>query len=293
MATGQRPWPGRHIDGPDDVRRLIRQVNADGTRHGRTAALAHAVQTADETAIVEADTVRVLPAAAELEQLLPWPGIRRGATVAAIGSMSLTMTLLAGGMSQGSWAAVVGVPTFGALAASEHGIALERLALIRDPGPDWAAVVSALIDGVDLVVVATAPGVPEATTRALMARARQRGCVLIPTSPWPHSDLVIERISQNWTGIGAGHGRLKQQTVSLRAVGRGRAGRPRTATLQLPPPSITGPTNALVIPPRPPIPEPAHQAPVAPDPWSALEPNTPAFDPWADLHARRPSRLHP
>ena len=79
--------------------------------------------------------------------LLPWPGgIRRGATVAAVGSTSLIMVLLATVMAAGSWASVVGMPAFGALAAAEVGVPLERLALVPDPGPDWPAVVSALID---------------------------------------------------------------------------------------------------------------------------------------------------
>jgi hypothetical protein len=125
------------------------------------------------------------------------------------------MVLLAAGMSQGSWAAIAGVPTFGALAAGQdHGLPLGRVAMIPEPGLRWPTVVAALIDGVDLVVVASPPDVTEPVIRSLQARARQRGTVLIPTSAWPGSDLVIECTSKAWTGLGRGHGRFRTQESS-------------------------------------------------------------------------------
>ncbi|GHG42753.1 MULTISPECIES: hypothetical protein [Amycolatopsis] len=46
----------------------------------------------------------------------------------------------------------------GVAAASELGVELERLALIPDPGAEIAAVLSALVDGIDLVVLGQAVG---------------------------------------------------------------------------------------------------------------------------------------
>ncbi len=91
------------------------------------------------------------------------------------------MTLLAGAMTQGCWAAVVGQPDFGALAAgTDFSIPLQRLAAIPNPGPDRPTVVSTLIDGLGLVAVTTTGAVPNSTSGALINRARQRGCVLLP-----------------------------------------------------------------------------------------------------------------
>jgi hypothetical protein len=128
---------------------------------GPTAAAARLVQPAGEATLTE-DISRVLPMPSELAELFTaWPGgIRRGATVAGVGSTSLLLTLLAGAMAEGAWAAVVGMPAFGALAAHEAGIVLDRLALVPAPGPDWASAVGALIDGVDVVAAATPPGAP-------------------------------------------------------------------------------------------------------------------------------------
>ncbi|RSM67446.1 hypothetical protein DMB66_15955 [Actinoplanes sp. ATCC 53533] len=89
----------------------------------------------------------------------------------------------------------------------------------------------------DLVVVAPPPDFTEPVIRSLQARARQRGTVLIPTSAWPGSDLVIECTSKVWTGLGRGHGRLRTQELRLTASGRGRAALPRTATVVFPAPA--------------------------------------------------------
>ncbi|MGW3809518.1 hypothetical protein ACWD50_22970, partial [Micromonospora sp. NPDC005113] len=92
---------------------------------------------------------RVLPVAPELTGLLPNRGLRRGSTIAVAvgqprrsGDTSLVLALLAEASRAGSWCAVVGVPTFGAGAAAELGIALDRLALVPNPGPEWATVAS-------------------------------------------------------------------------------------------------------------------------------------------------------
>ena len=290
--TGRPAWTGDGlIGGIDDVRRILDDVNQAGLHRDNTAAAARLVQSADDVALTEADIARVLPCPAEINDLLPWPGgIRRGATVAAVGSTSLLITLLAGAMSEvGSWAAVVGLPALGALAAAEAGVPLERLALVPAPGPDWPTVVSALIDGVDLVVIVTPPGTPEATTRALINRARQRGCVLIPTTSWAHCDLTIEVTERRWVGLHSGHGLLRRQDVTLRACGRGSAARPRTVTTSLPPPSLVGhrlgDMSDLVIPPPTPQHEAAHPNRSAATPACPQDADDapPPVDPWAEL----------
>jgi hypothetical protein len=73
---------------------------------------------------------------------------------------------------------VVGLPALGAVAAVEqHGVPLERLVLVPHPGPDWPTVVAALLDGLDMVVVAappatSTPGCCVCSTREPAAAAR-------------------------------------------------------------------------------------------------------------------------
>ena len=128
-------------------------------------------------------TLQVLPA---LESLLPDAGLRRGSTVAVapaepgpFGATSVLLALLAGASVAGSWCAVVGMPSLGLVAAAELGIALDRLALVPDPGPDWPAVVAALLDGIDVVAAAPPGPVSAPLAGRLAARVRQRGSVLV------------------------------------------------------------------------------------------------------------------
>jgi hypothetical protein len=193
---------------------------------------------------------RMVPVLPELSGLLPGRGLRRGSTVAvaggraatASGGTSLLLALLAGASRAGSWCAVVGVPTLGVLAAAESGIALDRLALVPNPGPEWPTVVAALIDGVDVVVVAAPGPVSASIVGRLAARARQRGCVLMPYGRWDGADVTLQVVRGMWDGLGIGHGRLRRREVTIAARGRGAAARPRELTLWMPGITTTPPS---------------------------------------------------
>jgi hypothetical protein len=146
----------------------------------------------------------------------------------------LLLALLAAASHAGSWCAVVGVPALGALAAAESGIALDRLALVPNPGPEWPTVVAALIDGVDVVVVAVPGQVSASITSRLVARARQRGCVLVPYGRWDGADVTLRVTQGRWEGLGTGHGRLRRRKVTVIARGRGAAARPKEITMWMP-----------------------------------------------------------
>jgi hypothetical protein len=146
-----------------------------GARRANTAALLRPVAAVDDLAERAGGAAGHLPVHPLLAPLLPWSGgLRRGATVAATGGMSLLLALLAGAMSTGGCARVVGLPSLGAVAAAEQGVPLQRLALAPHPGPDWPAVGAALLDGLDLVVAAPA-GAVDATSEAMHGQARSRG----------------------------------------------------------------------------------------------------------------------
>jgi hypothetical protein len=245
------------------------------------AALAELIRPAGETD--EPGVHRLLPVAPELSGLLPGHGLRRGSTVAVVsgrtvpagepamraepgaeradgraatagGGTSLLLALLAKASRSGSWCAIVGVPSLGAVAAAESGIALDRLALVPNPGPEWPTVVAALIDGVDLVVIAMPGPVSASIAGRLGARARQRGSVLVPFGPWDGADLTLQVVRGRWDGLGAGHGRLRRREVTVLARGRGAAARPREITMWMP---------GFTVRPRPRPPAPAVLDPAA------------------------------
>lgn len=192
-----------------------------------------AVGVASDLATAPSGRVRILPVPPDLSGLFPWGGLRRGSTVSVRGSTSLLLALLAAPTASDSWAAVVGMPDLGVLAASELGVAVDRLALVRHPGADLPAVLAALLDGMDLVVTPRAR-LTDAQARRLSARARHRGAVLLTVDPWPAADLELTCTRARWAGIGQGHGHLARREVTIQARGRGAATRPARAALRLP-----------------------------------------------------------
>jgi hypothetical protein len=220
------------------------------------AGLAGAVHRASDLAdpSTGAGPDRLVPVSPALHPLLPGGGLRRGSTVAVTpGTSSLVLALLAGVSAAGAWSAVVGMPGLGLLAAAQAGVALERLALVPDPGPEWATVVAALLDGVDVVVVAPPGPVPARVASRLTARARQRGSVLLPYGGWEGAALTLTAEPEEWEGLGAGRGRLRCRELTITARGRGAAGRPSRVRVRLPDPHgrlAAAPTRAPVEPER-------------------------------------------
>jgi hypothetical protein len=167
------------------------------------------------------------------EQLLAG-GVQRGTTIAldgptGSGSTTVACTLAAAATSAGEWAAVVDPDgTLGACAASENGVALERLAVVRRvPRDRWATVVAALLDGVALVVAAVPPWLRAGDARRLTARARERAAVLVALGPWPASaSLRLHTEPSTWSSLDIEQGVLTLDVQQLRVHVEGTAVRP-------------------------------------------------------------------
>jgi hypothetical protein len=184
------------------------------------------------------DALPVLPA---LRELLPG-GLPRGSVVAT-GSWSLLCLVLAASASiAGGWCAIAGVPDLGVAAAADAGLDPGRLLLIADPGEGWPQVVASLLDGCELVLLRP-PARPSAQVRRrLEAVARRHGSVLVVAGDWDGAQCRLAIARQEWTGIEAGHGRLRARLAQVVADGRGAAGRPRARWLWLP-----GPDGAVAV----------------------------------------------
>jgi hypothetical protein len=176
---------------------------------------------------------QLLPVLPPLARLLPHGGLRRGTVVAVSGSLRLALALAAGATQAGCWAAAVGLPELGVVAAAETGVALQRLALVSDPGRQWPRVVATLLAGVDLVLV-RAPAAGQGVRHQLATRARERGSVMVVLGDWPHPDLRLRVSSGPWTGVEAGAGHLLGRRARVVTTGRGAASHPHEARLWLP-----------------------------------------------------------
>jgi hypothetical protein len=190
-----------------------------------------------------------LPVTGVLAGVFPAQGVRRGSVVEVRGSTTLVLLALAAVLPDHDWAAAVGLSSLNAAAAAEVGVDLARLALVPDPGAQWSRVVAALFDGFTVVLAGSPRQRPLARADAnrLVARARERGSVLMVTDGWPlPSDHRLTVSSDEWQGLGAGQGRLRNRHLDVVASGRGGAARERRLSLLLSPEHRASVTAAAV-----------------------------------------------
>lgn len=189
----------------------------------------------------------LLPLAPALARLTPRGGLQRGSVVAVTGpgATALALGLAAGPSAAGSWVVGVGTADVGLLAAAELGVDLERLVVVdAPPRGQWGAVVAAVAEAFDVVLVRHQHQVRPGDARRLTARVRERGGVLLQlpgrTGAWPDApDLTFTLSGPAWRGVGAGApgaGRLSARLVQVTVDGRRAASLGRSASLWLPGP---------------------------------------------------------
>lgn len=202
----------------------------------------------------------VLPVAEALSGLFVDGALRRGTTVSVsaapdgipgTGATSLAMALVAGPSAAGSWVAVVGVADLGLAAMLSMGVVEQRTAIVpRVTSSSCAAVVGALVDGFDVVVV-HGRCLGESDTRRLRARVRDRSSVLVVLSgdrARTAPDLALSVSVHGWEGLGEGHGHLSARRASVFSHGRGAASVGRRVELWLPGPDGTvAPFDGAVV----------------------------------------------
>jgi len=165
----------------------------------------------------------VLPVMSELAPLFPYGGLVRGSVV-GLESTALALALLAPVSASGSWCAIAGLPTLGLAAVAGSGIDLARLVLVPEPGGQWAAVLAALLDGFDVILLRPPARAAAGQARQLEARARERRSTVLVLGQWPHRvDLQLRIERSDWIGLDQGYGRITGRHCTIVAQGRGAA----------------------------------------------------------------------
>lgn len=201
----------------------------------------------DRVAPVSMALERTLPTSPECAGLFAEGALVRGRVLSCAGAASTTVALrlVAAAVEAGGWMAVIDVPMLGLDAASELGIALERVVSISTSGESevWADVVAAAADGFEVLITRVPAGVRQSTARKVATRLQQRGVVLVVLGD-PGvvvCDGVVDSGGQVWSGVGAGWGRLEHRSVEVTATGRRLPGR-RCQTFEFP----VSPENPVV-----------------------------------------------
>jgi membrane protein implicated in regulation of membrane protease activity len=162
-----------------------------------------------------------LPVLPGLERLFPEKGLKPGAVYSLSPHTSIVWALISQATQRGHWAASVGSDHLGFHAAIEYGVVTDRLIVLPRLGSNWWSAVSALVDVVSLVVVRPGTPFPSPAARdTLLARARERGCVLLVTGHWPHAHGHISVENTQWTGLGQGNGVLVSHELTLQYTPR-------------------------------------------------------------------------
>jgi hypothetical protein len=194
---------------------------------------------------------RRIPVGGPLGSAIPGGGLVRGTVVAVCGppgsgAGSVTQWLLAAATATGEWAGVVDPDgVFGALAAEEAGVELDRLAVVRGvPARQWPRVVATLLEGLSVVAAAVPPRLSAADERRLVARARERSAVLIASGGWSaEAALRLAVTGSAWPGLDEGAGSLGgggldvapgARRLRVTVTGRGAAARGRVVDLVWP-----------------------------------------------------------
>ncbi|MGE2735471.1 hypothetical protein [Mycolicibacterium vaccae] len=163
-----------------------------------------------------------------LAEVLP-ASLPRGTVAVVSGARSLQLGLVAAVTASGGHVAIIGQPDVGLLAAVEMGADLSRIAVIPEPGADPVEVAAVLMDGMDLVVLGLGGRcVPATRARALVARARQRGCTLLVTDgDWQGASARLEARVSGYEITGGrgdqpvpGCGRISRVRLTTRARGQ-------------------------------------------------------------------------
>jgi len=227
-AIARRQHP---LDRADQLKQLRRQIAVVSGKMNSGHSAPHRVD-----ALLPA-TEALLPVPESLAETLP-VGLPRGAVVVASGARALPLAVTAGVTAAGGHAAVVGHPDIGLLAAVEMGADLTRVALVPDPGNDPVEVAAVLMDGMDLVVLGLGGrSVPISRARAVMARARSKGCTLLVTDgDWQGAAMRLAARVSGYEVTGAAGpptsgpvgrsvagcgGRISRVRLAVRACGRG------------------------------------------------------------------------
>lgn len=179
---------------------------------------------------------RVLPVLPALRDLFPYGGLQRGSVVAVSGSGLLSLAIAAGASAAGAWCGVVGLPELGVRAAAGVGVEPGRLLLVGEPGRRWPQVTAALLDGCELVLLRPPARPAGHVQRHVEAMLRRTGGVLVVAGDWPGAQARLWVATQQWAGMGMGHGRLMGRRVHVLAARRGAATRPAEQWLWLPGP---------------------------------------------------------
>ena len=208
-ATAQSMVAAQRMQEPQ-AERLARARAALGTAEQRAARWGGRI---DRTALravprsAPEETPEVLgsrlPVPEPLRTLFPAAGLRAGSSLAVTGTSatSLLLSLAVAAAGEDSWCAIVGMPDLGLRSALDAGLDPCRLALAPGTAPvageeaeqaQSPQALSALVDGVGVLVLGPDLQLAPALWRSLLGRARTADTLVLAAAPPGRADIQLE-----------------------------------------------------------------------------------------------------
>lgn len=173
-----------------------------------------------------------LPVSSDLRVMFPEGGLVRGRTVLCGGdaAVALALRIVSQPTQAGSWLGVVGVHNIGVQAASEQGVALQRVVFVQPATSraEWVSTVAAAADGFDVLMLEVPHGITVADARRVQTRiqSRRNALVLIGATQKLalqsvfQPDVVVDTTTTQWNGIERGAGHVQSREVCVAVSGR-------------------------------------------------------------------------
>ncbi len=173
-----------------------------------------------------------LPVSPDLHAMFPEGGLVRGRTVLCGGdaAVALALRIVSQPTQAGSWLGVVGVHNIGVQAASEQGVALQRVVFVQPATSraEWVSTVAAAADGFDVLMLEVPHGITVADARRVQTRiqSRRNALVLIGATQKLalqsvfQPDVVMDTTTTQWNGIERGSGHVQSREVCVTVSGR-------------------------------------------------------------------------
>jgi hypothetical protein len=164
--------------------------------------------------------------------MFPEGGLVRGRTVLCGGdaAVALALRIVSQPTQAGSWLGVVGVHNIGVQAASEQGVALQRVVFVQPATSraEWVSTIAAAADGFDVLMLEVPHGITVADARRVQTRiqSRRNALVLIGATQKLalqsvfQPDVAMDTTTTQWNGIERGSGYVQSREVCVTVSGR-------------------------------------------------------------------------
>ncbi|ACV08841.1 hypothetical protein [Jonesia denitrificans] len=143
-----------------------------------------------------------------------------GAIHRVTGAASITLALLIAASHNNARIAIIGASHLSMVAAHDLGVATHNLIIVTQPARHTPTIAAACIDSAHITILGPQAVLSPSEHRALTARLRERGHVLVTTNPHAHAPIIMKARAPTWRGPEQGRYHLTDASWYVHAATR-------------------------------------------------------------------------